>query len=369
MQSLILHLYSDSLMESDRRTKRTVIWFLWKQGKSQAEIHSDMLPVFGAECPAKSTIHEWVSRFVQGQENIEDEERSGRPETATDARTVLSVQKALDDDRRLTLREIAEAFNISYGSAHTIVGSILEMTRVSARWVPKLLTDSQKEDRVRICELLLQQYRDTPDLLPAIVTGDESWLHYYAPETKAQSSAYKKRGEAAPVKAKTTPSAGKRMATVFWDRDGILLIKWLPEGHTVTGNYYVQVLTELREKIKSERRGKLTHGVWILHDNARAHTCQQTTKAIHDLGFRQLPHPPYSPDLAPSDYWLFSKMKEPLRGKNYADLQALASAVSQWVRATPKEFFAAGIDKLPERWQKCISVAGSYIEKTDIHSD
>jgi hypothetical protein len=88
--------------------------------------------------------------------------------------------------------------------------------------------------------------------------------------------------------------------------------------------------------------------------------------AIKDLGFQILPHPAYSPDLAPSDYWLFAKMKEPLRGKIYPNISALGSAIHQWSLVTPKQFYAAGIDALPERWEKCMAVAGSYIEKSDI---
>ena len=79
------------------------------------------------------------------------------------------------------------------------------------------------------------------------------------------------------------------------------MLKWLPEGRTINSQYYCEVLCELRAAIKELRRGKLTAGVLLQHDNARPHTSAQTQDVIRELGFTQIPHPPYSPDLAPSD--------------------------------------------------------------------
>ena len=89
----------------------------------------------------------------------------------------------------------------------------------------------------------------------------------------------------------------------------------------------------------------------LLHDNATPHTSCKTKDTIKKLGFEILPHPPYSPDLAPSDYWLFGEMKRPLRGKRFSTLKDLQSAVNFWQKGTPQKFFATGIEKLPERWQ------------------
>ena len=172
-----------------------------------------------------------------------------------------------------------------------------------------------------------------------------------------------------PVKPRTTASAGKRMASVFWDHEGILLIKWLPQGSTINSQYYCELLGELRESIKNQRRGKLRRGILLQHDNARPHTSAETLAKIRELGFTVLPHPPYSPDLAPSDYWLFGAMKRPLRGKRYDNLQQLSSAVSKWVHDTPTEFFTTGLNKLHERWLRCIDTRGDWVETHDEDED
>lgn len=353
-------------MESDEKVQRGVIWFLVKQGKSGAEILHDLTTVYGTHAFGKTTVYKWVERFKAGWDTTEDEPRSGRPSTSTSTENIHRVQSLVDEDRRMTVEQIAEALGLSYGCVWNILHEDLGMSKLNARWVPKLLTDSQKKVRADVCKELLNQYNANPgQFLSQVVTGDESWFHYYEPESKRQSQQWIKRGEMPPVKAKTTQSAGKRMATVFWDSKGILLLEWLPEGETVNSSYYIKILTKLKEEIKSQRRGKWTRQVYLLHDNARPHTSQQTSAAIADLGFHLLPHPPYSPDLAPSDYHLFPNMKLPLRGKTYSNISSLASAVNQWRKVTPVSFYTEGIEKLPERWEKCVAIKGGYFEKMD----
>ena len=77
---------------------------------------------------------------------------------------------------------------------------------------------------------------------------DETWVHHFTPEAKQQSEQWKHPGSPPPKKANTVPSAGKVMALVFWEADGILLIDYLQKGQTINGTYYASLLTELREK-------------------------------------------------------------------------------------------------------------------------
>ncbi len=199
-------------------------------------------------------------------------------------------------------------------------------------------------------------------MLQAVVTGDESWFNFYTPPSKRDIAEWRAPGQPATTKPREVPSAQKRMLSVFWDMEGVILMKWLEKGKTINAQYYCEVLKELREAIKSNRRGKLSKGILLQHDNARPHTAGQTLQAIDQLGFTTLPHPPYSPDLAPSDYWLFSEMKKSIRGKKFENLQQMASSLSQWVSHTPESWFAKGIQKLPERWMKCIREGGRYVE-------
>jgi len=95
----------------------------------------------------------------------------------------------------------------------------------------------------------------------------------------------------------------------FWDQDGIFLIDYLPKGPTINAEYYLSLPVQLKDILKEKCRGKVTKGFLFLHDNAPAHRALATQKKLAYLGLQFLDHPPYSPDLAPSDYHLFPELK------------------------------------------------------------
>ena len=97
---------------------------------------------------------------------------------------------------------------------------------------------------------------------------------------------------------------------LFWDSKGVMMTDYLSKGSTVTGAYYAVELRKLHEALKSKRRGKLRRGVILLHDNAPAHTSAVATSAATECGYELVPHPPYSPGLAPSDFCLFPLLKK-----------------------------------------------------------
>jgi len=96
----------------------------------------------------------------------------------------------------------------------------------------------------------------------------------------------------------------------FWDQDSILLIGYLGKGQTINVEYYSSLLLQLKDILKKKRCRKVTKGVLFLHDNAPAHQTLATQKELAFLGFHCLDHPPYSLDLAPSDYHLFPGLKK-----------------------------------------------------------
>ena len=108
------------------------------------------------------------------------------------------------------------------------------------------------------------------------------------------------------------------MMVIFWDKYGILLTEYLPGGTMISGSYYASILEQLHCAILEKRRGKVSRGVLLLHDNAPVHRCNIVQAAVRKAGFVELNHPAYSPDTALSDYYVFSNLKEFLRGKNFS---------------------------------------------------
>jgi len=137
------------------------------------------------------------------------------------------------------------------------------------------------------------------------------------------------------------------------------LTSYLSKGSAVTGEYYATELRQLKEALKTKRRGKLRNGVLLLQDNAPEHTACIAASAATECGYELLPHPPYSP----SDFYLFTKLKEHLRGSQHTCDNDVIEAVAECSADRDTAFYQTGIDMLQKRWTKCIEVHGHYVER------
>lgn len=353
------------LLTCSKEEQRAVIRFLGSEGEKPVNIHRRMQKQYGESCLSLQQVYEWHRKFKSGVTSVADEARSGRSKTVTTPDIVAAVERVIREDRRVTIDEVAERVSISHGSAHNIISEVLKFNKVSARWVPRHLTPDMKDLRVDACTALLQRYEaEGDDFLQRIVTGDESWVHYFQPETKRASKEWRHSTSPKPKKFRATLSAGKVMLTLFWDNKGAILEHYMPRGSTVNSESYCDLLqNHLKPAIRSKRRGLLRSGVLLQHDNARPHTSRVTVEKISNLRFECLPHPPYSPDLAPSDYHIFGPLKEALGGKKFSTDDEVKTAVHAWLCSQPQDFFSRGIEALVKRWRTCIARGGDYVEK------
>ena len=159
-------------------------------------------------------------------------------------------------DRRITVRQVGEIFDIGFGTAQDILTNVLGMRRVCARLVPRLLVPEQKTARVQICTELQQRLSDEGVLfLNKVITCDETWFHFFEPESKQQSSMWKQTWSPSSVKARLSKSVGKVMSIIFCDTKAILHNHMVPDKIIVNGDYYSGVLREqLRRAIRDKPR-------------------------------------------------------------------------------------------------------------------
>ena len=113
-----------------------------------------------------------------------------------------------------------------------------------------------------------------------IITEDETWAHHHDTETKQESMQWKHKGSPIPKKFCVQQSAGKTMATVFWDSEGVLLLEFMPHKTTITGDTCASTMVTLCENIKQKCHGKLLAGVLLLLDNALAHKSRTSWAAV-----------------------------------------------------------------------------------------
>jgi histone-lysine N-methyltransferase SETMAR len=354
-------------MEGDYHGQRWTTWFLCKEGVSAADIHRQLAAVCGDAAPSRRTVFRWVESFNSGHVTVM---KGISPSCPPTARTSSAVQ-------RLPHHHGEQTCNHRWIAPGNIFLSCNNSCNNPRRFKDEggLCTLGSKGSHARTkgqrgAELPGAAHSSKKDpewLIARLVTGDESWFHCQNPEIKRQSVQWK-HDSPCPKKFQTAPSAGKQMASVFWDIEGILLIEWLPHGQTINSEMYCNTLTCLCRRIQLRRQGKWACQVPFLHDNVRRHSSKKKkpTQQLASLGYTVLPHPPYSPDFAPSDYALFNKMKEPLRGRILPTSDDLERGVRDSVRSTPKDRYPAAIQKLLERRQQCTDLRGEYVESTTV---
>jgi len=196
---------------------------------------------------------------------------------------------------------------------------------------------------------------------------DETWLYHYDLETKQQSMEWRHSGSPRPKIFRVQKSAEKVLASIFWGRDGIFFIDYPPKVQTINTEYYSSLLVKLKDILKENAgRGKVTNVVFflLLHDNAPAHRALTTEKKLVYLGFQCLDHPPYSLDLAPSDYHLFPGLKKTIESSPIFFRRECHCHCRDLVGRTTFRifFFLSGLQNLEQRAKKRIAFRGEYVE-------
>ncbi|UYV65299.1 Tdc2 [Cordylochernes scorpioides] len=288
--------------------QRICIKFCVKNGFKCAEIFWMLQTAYG---DAVMSHRRGFERFKEGREETADNECSGRPSTSTTPEKVDKVLELVREDRRITVREVAEKAGISFGSTQSIMKEILGVRRLNAVLVPKDLTFDQKNARKETASLNLEATTDDPELLKRVITGNETWIYGFDSETTQQASEWRFKNEPRPKKARKAPSNVKVMLTVFFDYQGIVHHDFQQQGSTITADSYLGVLGRLKEAIRQKRPELWRSKSWILHhDKAPAHTALKISKFLQDHSTSVFPQPPYSPDLAPCDFFLFGKLRK-----------------------------------------------------------
>ncbi len=170
-------------------------------------------------------------------------------------------------------------------------------------------------------------------------------------------------------------SERKAMITVFFHDEGVVHSEYLSPGETVETEYYCDVLRRLKESVRCKcpgmwKRDEEGNRTFLLHhDNAPPHTSVPTLALIGSSSINMVPHPPYSPDLAPCDYFLFPRLKSELRGHRHRNIQDLKTAVDRTLRQIPQDHYRDAILSIPIQWMKCIKANGNYFEGHHLQID
>ena len=367
-KKLLCEIWLSFLSEREFNCRMTIeqrisIKFWVKLGKTATETLKMLRDADEDSSMSRTKVFEWHKRFMEGREDVEDDPKLGRPCTSTTDTNIEKARQLIRSDHRLTICVIANEVGMDKETVRTILIDTLGMQKVCTKMLPRFLTEEQKAQRLNACRDILQQMEADEKLLVNVITGDESWVFQYDPETKRQSHQWKSVSSPRPKKPRMQRSQVKVMLITFFDHQGMVHHEFVPQGQTVNQHLYKEVLTRLVNKIRQKRKASWAGKTWILyHDNASAHTALSVKQFLVSKEITTLHRPPYSPDLAPCDFFLFSKLKEILKGTCFQRVEDIKTSMTRHLKTITKEEFSQCFKTWSKRIDKCIKANGEYFE-------
>ena len=322
-------------------------------GITPIEIWKELEIAYPDQAPSYRCVAKWAALFKDGRQAVEDDPRSGRPITALTSQNIESVRQIIEDDPHATYDIIEAQTGLSRGTICTIVHDSLKLRKITSRWIPYELTNENREERVNACRENLAMFKEGKWRLYDVVTGDESWFYWRQIGHKASNASWIGEGESPRTIVRRSQFEPKTMISVFFKTAGLVHLDCLDKGETLNAAYYIKYcLKPVIRAIKEQRPTSGTTNMKFHHDNARAHIAKSVISYLESEGMRLIRHPPYSPDLAPCDFWLFDYIKRHLGDHNSA--KSLEREITAILCAIPKEEYAKTFAKWLERMQLCI---------------
>ena len=186
---------------------------------------------------------------------------------------LATVKMLIEEDARYTVQEIKELSGIHSSTVLKILFERLGLRKICTHWVPHLLTDEQKQSRVRLALQVIEKYdKCDPRRLEKIVTGDETWIYHFQPDSKAKNKVWVSSEGDRPVIARHCKTSNRILYAIFFDSKGLVLRIPVLEGSSVTGKFYREsVLTQFVDFYQKRRPRTDVHDIKLLHDNTLTH--------------------------------------------------------------------------------------------------
>ncbi len=342
--------------------QRCNVLFCVKLGWTVHATKDAITSVYSRESLSESRIAYWYHAFKKGRTCIVDMPRRFKERTGRSAENIQVISDLLQQDKRSTIARLSDGSGLPPATVHRILTKDLELRKKTAKYVPHLLTEGNCARRRNTCEFFLRLIRQFPKVLSCVVTIDESWMYLYDPERKSQSKQWLRKDEDRPVKAAHPRSVKKVMIVTFFDCQGLVYHEYV-QG-TMKTKDFIALCTRFLAAHRLRRPRGTVGGQTFLHmDNASCHTSYDSLQFLRDQHVQVVPHPPYSPDLAPNDFWFYGRLKRDIRGVRFPNVDALKAAVMEQLSAIAShEYKDCVMRAWPRRLIRCLEMGGNYFE-------
>ena len=339
--------------------KEMIIDF-YKNGLDHEQI-SELLQIkFGESAYKSSTIYKWMKEAKLNLPLAKQTLSEKKEKISYDEQLLKRIQEILKEEPFSSIRSIASKINAPKSTVYRYMKDHLHYVYRHTRWLPHFLTNQQKLKRVKDCEILLgiinsskhNSYRN-------IITGDQSWFLYkyqYSGKWILETNENPK-GDGSKI------SISKIMFTIIWGVYGFYVIDMLPNDCKYNSQYFIDnILQKLIEKDQEIWPRKSNHKIWIHIDNCSVHNSMATENFINKSHFKRAPHPPYSPDIAPSDFFLFGFIKDKLKGNSFNKPDEVFEAVNEILAKISHETLIKVFKEWESRCKWVVQHNGEYYD-------
>lgn len=334
--------------------QRELTYKMHNEGKSFNEIQKELQIMFGQSAYKRSAIYNHIKiaklNISPNQHNINAENFSN----SIDEQLMKRIQEIIRDEPYSSIRDISKVLNESKSTVYRYLKCHIGMVYKYTRWLPHKLTDDNKTLKaVQSSELSMILKASKVNSYRNIITGDESWFMYkYFCNGK-----WVMESDENPIADGSKINIKKVMITIMWGVWGFYTVDVLPNGKTYTSEYFVDNIVKKLDQNKQQIwPGRGRHLINLHLDNASVHNSAYTQNELDQTIFKRTPHPPYSPDLAPSDFFLFGYIKNKLKGHSYNDLIELYEAIIEILSKIPHKTLI----KVFEEWISRCDLVSTY---------
>jgi hypothetical protein len=312
--------------------QRLILKFVFNDGLDMHQITEKLSAQFNEDAYSLRTVESWVGELRRGRSDFHNAPRSGGP---LDEHLATRILELLRENPFESIRSRAETLQVSQSAVLQHPHKDLHYKSFYLRWVPQLLTPELRERRCRYASemtpLLIAAARDEWHYL---VMGDESSFFW----TYSHRRMWTLTTDDVAIKPKKNIQTKKLMSTIFWSPLGFPAVDELAAGAKMDNDYFItNVLAQVERKMFPDGRTPHAKRLTVHWDNCSVHINAASQVCLAEHSMIGLKHLPYSRDLAPSDFYLFSTLKERLKDIEVVDEEDLLNRLKEILNESPRK--------------------------------
>lgn len=336
--------------------QRYVIAFLYRNNKSAGDISKILEDTYHDDCYRIDTVRYWLREIKSGRTTLHEFEPI---EKLKDDGVTSAIERMIERNPLMSARMIARSLGVSPTTVINRLRDELDYHFYKTKWIPHQINSHQKMKRVHIAQSMLSILsEDEKHGFKNIYTGDESWFLF----EYSQSSQWVLSKDELLTRTRKTNMQQKVMITIFFNGSGPILIDYLPKGMKFNGEYFINIIQQISDKVYPHGRRKYERKKTLHYDNSPCHKSKKVKSFLSTTEFKTMKHPPYSPDIAPSDFGLFGTVKEKMINTEHANVQELQSHINEILYSFSEKFWKSLFLEWKRRLMKVIECNGDYFE-------